>query len=442
MKTFKFTLFSIAMMLMVLVSCTNNESVIEEQQLTEESESIVTSLTQLRQNFNDDGSLNNNENHSGNIVFDFCFDFVYPLDLSFNNGTTVTVSSLDNLIDVMFSSTEDLYVNGIAFPFNVETYNDETSSIEVVTITNEEAFISLLESCSFNDFETCECFEDYNPVCVEISDPNGETFTITYPNACYAECDGFTENDFAENCENDYNPGGNECFTLNYPLSVVTNDGSTIVINSEEELGNALYDVYNFDFVYPITVTLENQDVVTINSSEDIEAILTDCFGDVGGNECEECENAPIDPVCIQYTSASGETIITVFPNMCYAECEGFTENNIIDCDDDNTPSDCSEDTVASALVECQVWFATVNNQVYTYVFSSNGTVSVSTNNDSIASGTWSVTTDSNGVTTAVINTNSGNFTNDWAFYCDSASPEYTVVSSASWITNIVSGCD
>ncbi len=75
-------------------------------------------------------------------------------------------------------------------------------------------------------------------------------------------------------------------------------------------------------------------------------------------------------------------------------------------------------------------------------MFSSNGTVSVSTNNDSIASGTWSVTTDSNGVTTAVIYTNSGNFTNDWAFYCDSASPEYTVVSSASWITNIVSGCD
>ena len=48
MKTLKLTLFSLMMALMVLTSCTNNESVIEEQQNTEESGSITNALLQLR----------------------------------------------------------------------------------------------------------------------------------------------------------------------------------------------------------------------------------------------------------------------------------------------------------------------------------------------------------------------------------------------------------
>ncbi len=392
MRRFKFTLFSIAMAFMVFVSCTNNEPVFEEQQTTEESEAIVTSLNQMKSLFNDDGNLNNDENPAGNVVFDFCFDFVYPLDLSFNNGTTVTVADLDGLINIIFSSTENLFITGIAFPFNVETYNEDTNAIEIVTINNEEAFISLLESCSFNDFEECNCTEEYAPVCVQITGPNGETFTITYDNACYAACDGFTENDFAEDCEDDYYSGNTECFALNFPLSIIINDDTTVVINSEEELGTTLYDVYDFDFVYPFTVTLENDDVVTVNSSDDIENLLEDCYGEFNGNECEECENAAVDPVCIQYTSPEGETIVTVFPNMCYAECEGFTENNVVDCENNN-PSDCSEQEVFDYLLECQ-WYMTTslyNTVNAEYVeFSQDGSLEIFGENSTEGiTGTW-----------------------------------------------------
>lgn len=379
------------MALFVFTSCTNDESVFEETQNTEESESITTTLFQLKSQFNDDGNVTETDNPAGNIVLDFCFDFVYPLELSYNNGTTVTVADLDGLIDIMFSSNENLYIDGIAFPFNVETYNENSNAIEIVTINNEEAFILLLESCEFDVVEPCICTEEYNPVCVEITDPNGGTFTVTYPNACSAECDGFTENDFAENCEDDYNPSGNECFTLNFPLSIITDDGTTLVINSEEEFGNTLYNVYNFDFVYPFTVTLENEDVATINSPEDIEAILTDCFGDIGGNECIECADAVFDPVCIEYVDAAGETIITVFSNMCYAECEGFTLNNVIDCEDDTNPVVCSEDDVSNFLVQCE-WFATSslnpNNNPGIFTFNADGTVSVFIEGNTIT-GTW-----------------------------------------------------
>lgn len=369
MKTFKFTLFSIAMMLLVFVSCTNNESVIEEQQLTKESESIITSLTQLRQNFNDDGNLNNDENHSGNIVFDFCFDFVYPLTLSYNNGTTVIVNNLDSLIDIMLGSNNELYINGIAFPFDVELYSDDTNAIEVITINNEEEFIDLLEICDFDDFETCICPEDYNPVCVEISDPNGETFIVTYTNACYAECDGFTEEDFAENCEEDYNcPGGNGCFTFNFPLTIITDNGETLTVDSQEELDSTLYNAYSFGFVYPFSVTLEEDDeVVTINNAEELEDIIEDCFDDNSNDDCEECENSPIEPICIEYISASGETIITVVPNMCYAICEGFTEINVVDCEDNN-PGECEECENQPEDPIC-VQYTTPNGETETIVF-------------------------------------------------------------------------
>ncbi len=322
------------MALFLVTSCTNDEPALEEEQQTEESLSITEALGELRTHYDQNGNVTQTDNPSGNVVFDFCFDFVYPLTLSYNNGTTLTVADLDGLVDVMINSTDELYINGIAFPFDVEIYNDDTNAIEVVTINNEDEFATLIEGCFFDEIEACVCTEEYAPVCVEITDPNGETFTITYPNACYAECDGFTEEDFVDTCEEDYYSEGLECFTLNYPLSIIVNNDTTITINSEEEFANALYDVYAFDFVYPISVTLENEDVVTINSADDFEAILIDCFGDIGGgNDCVECENEPIEPVCVQYTTPNGEIVAEVFSNMCYAACLGYTEDDIVDCD-------------------------------------------------------------------------------------------------------------
>jgi hypothetical protein len=383
------------MMLLVLVSCTNSESVIEEQQLTKESEAIITSLTQLRQNFNDDGNLNNDENHSGNIVFDFCFDFVYPLTLSYNNGTTVIVDNLDSLIDIMLGSNNELYINGIAFPFDVELYSDDTNAIEVITINNEEEFIDLLEICDFDDFETCICPEDYNPVCVEISDPNGENFTITYPNACYAECDGFTEDDFVDNCEDDYNcPGGNECFNFNFPISIVTDDEETLTINSQEELDSALYNAYYFDFVYPFEVTTEEGDIEVIEDVEDFEDLLEDCFYDGNDDDCE-CEDEEFDPVCIEVENPNGVIEIFTFPNECIAECEGFDSEDFIDCGNTG-PIECSIEDITNTLADYCWSIDFVDFNEFIYNLNSDGTyemqdVGGNSGGSLLTSGTWSV---------------------------------------------------
>jgi len=346
MKKIKLGLLSFLFAVLAVTSCTNNEPV-ADQQAIEESPSIVTSLSELRQKFNSEGNFTTENNPAGNIVFDFCFDFVYPLDLSYNNGTTVSVNSLDELVDIILASTDELYINGIAFPFDVEVYNDDSDAIEIVTINNEDDFIDLLDDCDFDDPQECACFEEYDPVCVEITDPNGDTFTITYPNECYAACDGFGEDDFIEDCEDDYYTGGDLfCFEFNFPFDVIINEDTVVTINSLDDLFNATYDVYDFDFVYPFNVTTEDG-IETIENSEAFESLLEDCFDiydDDYNEECEECDEEDYDPVCIEITSPSGENEIVTLPNMCYALCLGYTQNDIVECgNDNNLPDECEE---------------------------------------------------------------------------------------------------
>ncbi|WP_033956344.1 hypothetical protein [Psychroserpens jangbogonensis] len=442
MKNFKLFLFSFVLIAGFLTSCSNNESVVDEQNI-DETEAITQSLNRLAEQFNDEGYVIASENPSGNIVFDFCFDFVYPLNLSYNNGTTVSIASLDDLITILINSTDDLYISGVEFPFDVEVYNDDSDAIEIVTINNEDEFFDLLEDCDFDSIDECDCEDEVDPVCVEVQDPTGESFIITYPNECLAFCDGFTEADFAENCEDDYNcPGGNECFEFVYPITILTDDNQTITINSQEELDSALYNVYYFDFVYPFEVTTEEGDVEFIEDFEDFEDLLEDCFYDGNDDDCEcedeefdpvcvevenpngvieiftfpneciaecegfdsedfidcgntggcDCEDEEFDPVCVQ-VEFEGQLVTYTFPNACIAECEGFDSEDFVDCEDDTNPNNCSEEEVFAYLLECN-WY--INTSLYDNVnaeyaqFSQDGSVTIYSDgsNDGV-SGTW-----------------------------------------------------
>ena len=142
MKNFKFLILNFAMLIAVFTSCTNEEDIMEIQQDTAESASIITTLNRLNEQYDDDGNVIVTENPAGNVVFDFCFDFVYPIDLIFNTGAIVTVNSLEELVAIYTGSTDDLFINGIVFPFQVEIYNEESNALEIETIIDEDAFFS------------------------------------------------------------------------------------------------------------------------------------------------------------------------------------------------------------------------------------------------------------------------------------------------------------
>ena len=365
MKNFKVSIFSVLIVLLAFTSCTNEETIVDTQQNTEESESITTTLGRLSQQYDENGNVDQTNNPAGNIVFDFCFDFVYPIDLSFNTDTTVTVNSLDELIDIYSSSTENLFINGIAFPFQVETYNENSNTLEIETINNEDEFFSLLEDCNFDEIEDCYCTEEYDPVCVNVTDLDGELFTISYPNACYAICDGFTEDDFSEECEQDYDSGAGECFEFVYPISIILDAGNPVIVNSREELFNATYGAYHIDLVLPLDIIIEGDTVVTINDYDELEAIIEECFGDSYGD------------------------------------------------------IDCSIEDITNTLVNCFWQIDFVDDDQYLYNLNSDGTYQVQSGDSLLTFGTWNIVT-GNDTFYLTLNANTSEYSDEWVVtVCD-----------------------
>ena len=53
MKNFKLSIFSVLIVLLAFTSCTNEETIVDTQQNTEESESITTTLGRLSQQYDE-----------------------------------------------------------------------------------------------------------------------------------------------------------------------------------------------------------------------------------------------------------------------------------------------------------------------------------------------------------------------------------------------------
>lgn len=219
MKKLKLLFLSLISALFVLVSCTNSDSFVDDLSNPQESAALRATLEQLETMYDENGDQVANAHPSDNLIFDFCFEFVYPIELIYNNGTTVTVESTQDLILIIINQTQELFIVGIEYPFDVIVWNPASDQLEIITITNEDEFIDLLESC---DFDGCQCPDIYDPVCVEVVTGNGTTEIITFDNACFAECEGFTEDDFVE-CPNDC-----DCPAVFEPVCVVTNNGDII----------------------------------------------------------------------------------------------------------------------------------------------------------------------------------------------------------------------
>jgi len=393
MKYFKTIILVLFLTMFFFNSCKDQS--VEIPQNTNQSIAAKSAMKALKSHFNDDGSLNRDGNNpTNNIIFDFCFDFVYPITLSYNTGTEVTVQDLNGLIAILVNMNDDLYVNGIAFPFQVEIFNHDTGGFEVVTVENEIAFMSIIDDCSIDDSgeqtDDCNCTEDYQPVCVSVQDPSGTAFTMEFPNFCFAECEGFTQNDVVD-CANSNPSTGNisdDCFNFVYPISVIyydgtSSEGTTASVNSDDELEMIFYANYHVEFVYPFTVqTEDNGQTVTetIASDDDFYTLIDNC-------NTQDCNcPAEYDPVCVA-TPNGGGTI--QYDNECLAACDGFTPNDFVDCSSNDTceitevtveVGDCISETAYTIILDFSVQNA--NSDTFNVGFSDGTTVSNLSIND------------------------------------------------------------
>ena len=56
-------------------------------------------------------------NPTNNLVFDFCFEFIYPLSLSYNNEVIVTVNSIEELSQCYYKFFARTLTLRCCFPF-------------------------------------------------------------------------------------------------------------------------------------------------------------------------------------------------------------------------------------------------------------------------------------------------------------------------------------
>jgi len=329
MKKYIKLIFGFLLIFVLSIACTNDDSNIELAEV-HQSTSIQSALNQLRSYYHEDGTINEEMNPTNNLVFDFCFEFIYPLSLSYNNEVIVTVNSIEELVNVIINSSQELYITGVVFPFDVTLYDIESNELVVQTINNEEEFSNLIADCNFND--PCICTEEYAPVCVELIANNSVT-VITFPNSCYAFCEGFTESDLV-NCENN-----TEC-TI-YDLEVITGDCNSdntynMTINFQyEEIGEQDYfDLYarNDELIGYFPLSSLPLTIINFPSSGENYDFVKVCIND-NLDCCKEIEWLP--PNCNGQGSNCEITSLDVVAGEC--NDDGSTYNLLLDFDFENT---------------------------------------------------------------------------------------------------------
>lgn len=199
----KFCCF-LAALLLFSSACKNEEELIEFTPQTEESASVNTFLTTLSSQSGSVLDEASQDQYTGlSLLFDFGFNFVYPIQLAYNNGSSVSVESFDELLTIVELIDTDLFINEIAFPFSVEVFNHVNNTIEIETIKNEVAFNDLIGRLGIGIEKVCIRSLDYDPVYVEVTTPDSQKIILTYSNAFSAYCDNFSQDDFIDGLDSE-----------------------------------------------------------------------------------------------------------------------------------------------------------------------------------------------------------------------------------------------
>ena len=149
--------------------------------------------------------------------------------------------------------------------------------------------------------DPCGCDFTLDVVCVSDADGN----ILPFPNACFAECEGFTAADFVD-CDLG---GGVDTTITPDPCGC---DFTVDVVCVSDADGNIL--------PFPNACFAECEGFTA--------ADFVDC--DFGGGVVDTCGcPADFDPVCVLDPAGFGEFS---FINACVAECEGFSPADFVDC--------------------------------------------------------------------------------------------------------------
>ncbi|WP_290700160.1 hypothetical protein [Lacinutrix sp.] len=150
-------------------------------------------------------------------------------------------------------------------------------------------------------------------------------------------------------------------------------------------------------------------------------------------------------------TNNSGQIVVTiveqfndfndewVFNDCNFADLQVVSTNNpdtIININCSNDTEDCTESIVAGILLECP-WDVTVSNNLFTYTFNNDQTLSINLINTT-TTGTWSTSTNTSGQIVVTIVEQFNDFNDEWIFNdCDLEALQVVSTNNPDAIINI-----
>ncbi len=320
MKKTRFILLSFLMMFALFnTSCKKDIEDTPTQQQVEESESVKSVVGAMRSN-----STSNTQNAVSSY---FCFEFNYPISLMYSDGSTASITNDSEFAQAIQDQTQTLYIINFVYPFNV------TKDGQTVTVSNDIDFVDLVNSCQTINVNMPTpsqsfCFDFVYPVTLVLDDNtsvtvnnntefddlvmNGQNghyvvnitfpFDVTQNGTSSTIANSVEFQTLIDSCYSCGGPSGGNiyyaylmpsyvfdyCLTLDYPVTLVYNDGSTVTVNNNTEYDDALMNstasLFVVDYQYSFTVT-QNGNVVTINDINDFyNALSTCCSGNPAGN--------------------------------------------------------------------------------------------------------------------------------------------------------------
>ncbi len=311
MKNIKLFLAMFAVITFMFASCTEEDTTIEVIDPVEEIDT-----TKLTDNPLVD-QIEGRDNEEGCELG--CFTIDYPFSISIN-GEVYEIDSEDDLDVILLDSLSEDAVVDFVYPFNITFEDGETETInnadelglafsecipdEGWDVNNDTLGIDIFPAFLINSEENC--FDLVYPITLQDESGNnividdeeafiaaytsGESFLFfTFPLSLTGEEDVVVANgedlfDLLLTCE--YDNGGVDttftggdffgCYEFAYPFSVILTSGEEVIINNHEEFCNILQgNVQGFGF--PLTLIDEAGDEIVVNSEEELIELFQAC---------------------------------------------------------------------------------------------------------------------------------------------------------------------
>ncbi len=253
-----------------------------------------------------------------------CVDFVYPIDITYEDGETATIESAEDLGEAFASCLPQGGWEDGQFPAYLISYDNSCYEFvypitlvdlagEETVVTDEESFNgAVAEDLQFFVFPITLLHEDGEEVEVQNID---EIFDALLA------CGGWdVEDTLGWDWETGFEYIG--CYVIEFPLDVELADGTIVTVNDHMELCDLMLQGEVLGYAYPLTLIDEEGNEIVVESEEELWEALEDCPGWGDGGDFDESFEILI--FLLEFES-TGECFSINYPITLYDE-EGNIE--------------------------------------------------------------------------------------------------------------------